>query len=354
MYRNKDVEYDVELLEQKLGISHKQEGTQKPPLGGSDVLEEEEKVSGQAEKNRIQSRRQRDNLREKKIRRSGAMKEAAKREMKLQAVKKLMEEKEEFRHEEATTGIGRWMYSNIISGAKRAGLKLLVKGLLFIGSFLVSLLLGCLSLLIALLPLLLVVMGVICVLVAVSVVAGIFVGPENVMREDFAVKMIYARQCEMLDIVESFEGSWYQDCRIEEVELEFEDVDDIMSNSDDILLAYMAKAADVDDMMEDGSAAPLLNVDTVREMLVLERVLEDMLYISAVEYVRYGGETDEEAYYKAVVTITGMGAGRWIRANGNQEDREAYSFLYDVFHSFGYSSLGGDTVCREYLGMNRE
>lgn len=403
--RNSGEEQNARQMEQRLGVSPTENGQKKKVPRERAEPQGEEKTSQQAGKNKVKSRRQSDNLKKKKAGRSVALKEAAKREMKLQAARQVLDERKEPEENGMGTGIGQVLRSEFMSAAGKIGIKLLSKGLIFLGSFLVTLLLGCLSLLISLIPFIVVTAGLVCVLAAAALITGIFVTPDITTLDSFAVNRITAHQEALLEEVDSYDGKWHWFHCVEEVEVRYDGISDIASNSDDILLAYMTEAADLDKVMEDDGTAPLLNVNTFSEKWAMSDVLDGMLYISDVEYIKRtrvveaeaipvereklltigsfpllattvapGGSSvpgtlatpapeptpeeeekvEYETYYKVIVTITGIGAEEWVENNGNKEEDSIYTFLEEMFRSFGYHSMGGDEVCQKYLNADME
>lgn len=404
----------TEQLENKLGVSAKEETTKDVPRERIEALEDT--TEGRAEKNGVRSTNQKDNVKKKKASGNKSkyaedMKKAAKREMKNLIINQILKEEEnsesraidntQFFLKEFCKNIGRKSAVLAYKGMKYAlmlGTQILILGIQII--FLLA-------------PVLLVMITAILAMAAIAVIAGIFVTPENAALEDFAVNRIIAYQQELVCEAESYGDELYNGYYVEEVNIRYKGVPNIDANSDDILLAYMTYASD-GNYEGEVNPAPLLNVDTSNEMSSMEEVLEDMLYISDVTYEKNVREIKvtatptptvnptptiapvteititpspapslvptpimtpepspvptlsplptptptpeviiiEEVYYVVNVTITGVEADIWVIENVSGKKESMYSLLRDLFDSFGYQSLGGDTVCQKYLNAD--
>lgn len=406
----------TEQLEEKLGISSKEEQAKKIP---KERVEPEgtAKTSYQAKKNGVRNKKNRDDRKKKRekgksSKRSGAMKNAAKREMKNVIVNQILKEEEDSGLQEANS-VQTVLTEYFKSMGKRSA-KLAYKGMKYILGLLAEVFILLLGLLLLLVPALIVLITAMAVVIAIAVIAGIFVTPENAAKEDFAANRISAYQAELLEEAESYNGDWHWGYYVEEVNIKYKGISNISANSDDMLLAYMANAAEDGDLGEEVNQAPLLNVDTLGEEWAMDEVLKDMLYISDVTYEKCTREivvtvtptptatpaptvsptpepsmtalptpvqvptqtpdqklsptpipsptpTPEpetiiitETYYVVHVTITGVDADAWVTENVGGKEKALYSFLEELFISFGYQALGGDTVCQKYLNADMQ
>ena len=393
---------------EKTGEEQKVPKERKTPQG-------EEKTEQLAEKNKIKSKEHTDNLKkkEKKNGKKRAKKKtsgtsgataAMKREMKYFIAKQLFQEGEDSGIGEAALGVGRAALGDVLKklgkGMAKVTGKLLVKLLMLLGSLLIQLISALVVLLFPILfPVLIVLFGVVALVVLASAVVGLFVGVDNTSQEDFAVRLINDHKTAIIEKAESYTGTMYKGKCVEGVELNFVGISDIDANSDDMLLVYMTEATDEGKFSEDSDQAPLLNVNTYSEKRVMNKVLKEMLYVQSVTYEKRIREITititpapvtpsivpssmptptvtpsvtvipsitvtptptpepeyivvEEVYYIAHVTIGGINAEQWEDISRKEET--IYSFLYEMFRSFGYRPGGGETVCSKYLNAQLE
>ena len=375
----------TEQLEERLGISSKEEIRKMVPKERSKP-EGKEKISLQAKKNSVKSSGYKDNIEIKKMkpRIATAMKDRTKQELKSMFSKKILAEQEVAVQENTTENFGNTIPTDFLKNAGVLVIELLIHIVTLLGA---AVTVG-MFLMIMLLPLLIIISAIVCILAAVTLIIGVFVTPEDTTRDDFAVNKIVAYQEDVLEDAEDYKGKRYKGYKVEELVIEYSGISDITSNSDDILLVYLSEAADIDKTAESDGVVPLLNVNTLKENKAMDAALMDMLYISDVRYVKCRrkvevvvtvtpapakGDGDGTAsgaasssepktktitviqyYYKATVTITGMSAEEWIEENRNKKEKSMYYFIADMFDSFGYEELGGDTVCQKYLNANLE
>lgn len=269
-----------------------------------------EKAESIADKNKVRSKKQKDNLRKKKPKKhkkkkksSGTGRAALKREMKLFIMKQVLQEGEDSGAGELVLNAGVPMVMDKLQKIGKASMKLSMKLIrkLLIGVFtlLGHVLLGLLGLLLPLLlPFVLIITAVGGVVAIASLIAGLFVSPVDATRDDFATTVIQAHQEEVLEDAYGYKGKSHNWKRVEYVNVSYRGIEDINSNSDDILLAYFSKATNENKFEEDSGQAPLLNVNSLTEKNVMKDVLKEMLFIESVTYA-----TETLSYY-IVVTPT--------------------------------------------------
>ena len=293
----------TENLEQKNKVrSREEERAGKNAPKERTKLQGEEKAEHVADKNKVHSKKQKDNLRKKKDKpkrkpeSQGNGKAALKREMKYFIVKQILAEGEDSGAGELVINVGSAVLSDRLKSLGRISLKLAnVSGKLalkliwkLLAGLLVLLLHILGGLLVMLLPVLLIGILVLAVPVIIVVIAamivGLFVSPVDTTRDDFAVTVINEYQDEVYEEALDYVGKLHDWKRVDEVKVTYKGISNLDSNSDDILLVYFAKATDEGKFDEDTSQAPLLNVNTITEKWVMNDVLDDMLYIDSVTY----------------------------------------------------------------------
>lgn len=359
-------------------------------------LHGKEKADHIAEKNRVRSRNRKDNLKkkrkEKQQKKKGAAVNAAKRELKYLAARQVLMEGEPS-GAEASIGIGKSVLVDWVQRLGKGSAKLVGKLMLKLFGGLATLLLHLLLMLVlSVLPLLLPVLAVLAAIAMLAgiaaMVAGIFISTADAEQGDFAVKLIHDRKAAIMQEAKGYGEARHDGKEVEEVIIRYSGIAGMDANSDDMLLAYMSKAAGGISLTGTKSA-PLLRVDTYAEMQAMDEVLSGMIYIKSVEYEERTrqatvtatptptppgtpsppppgtpGQTPQgtptptmppeepetitvtETYYVAEVVIEGICADAWLDANVT--DRTAYAFLRDMFLSFGYVPGGGSAVCRKY------
>ena len=363
----------TERKENRLKVKERKTDTKGTGVKETEHLSNEEKVERGAEKNKLKSKKNKENLRKKKrISHNGIASAVAKREMKLIVVKQVLAEDENMNLTDSIANIGKAVATDFfqISSKKilRTAQKSFLKVTFLLGSLLLQLFMGFVSVcLLFLSPVIVVITGVVLVITGIALLAGFFLNPGDITKEDFAVSVIKDYTNQLMQEIDAYESNFYEGYPVETVYVTYSGIDTLDANRDDLLLAYMTLAAENQTFESDESYAPILNVDKSEEEQAMRTVLEDMLYIGELTYkiedreVLVKVETSEETmqeeiwitqteqYAVAEVTVVGKTAATWAINQGIvPEDGAFYWLLLDIFESFGYTAGGGDVVCRKY------
>ena len=363
----------TERKENRLKVKERKTDTKGTGVKETKSLSNEEKVERGAEKNKLKSKKNKENLRKKKrISHNGIASAVAKREMKLIVAKQVLAEDENMNLTDSIAQVGKAVATDFfqVSSKKlfRTAQKSFLKVTFLLGSLLLQLFMGFVSVcLLFLSPVIVVIIEVVLVIAGIALLAGFFLNPGDITKEDFAVSVIEDYTNQLVQEIASYESNFYEGYRVETVYVTYSGIDTLDANRDDLLLAYMTLAAENQTFKSEESYAPILNVDKSEEEQAMRIVLDEMLYIEDVTYevkereVLVKVESSEEAmqeemwvtqteqYAVAEVTVVGKTADTWATKQGIvPEDGAFYWLLLDIFESFGYTAGGGDVVCRKY------
>ena len=363
----------TERKENRLKVKERKTDTKSTGVKETKSLSNEEKVERGAEKNKLKSKKNKENLHKKKrISHNGIASAVAKREMKLIVVKQLLDEGKSMSITDSFVHIGEAVAIDFLqlSSKKlfRTAQKSFLKVTFLLGSLLLQLFMGFVSVcLLFLSPVIVVITGVVLVIAGIALFAGFFLNPGDITKENFAVSVIETYTNQLVQEIDTYESNFYEGYPVETVYVTYSGIDTLDANRDDLLLAYMTLAAENQTFESEESYAPILNVDKREEQQVMRTVLNEMLYIEDVTYevkerevlvkVESSEETTQEEmwvtqteqYAVAEVIVVGKTADTWAIKQGIvPEDGAFYWLLLDIFESFGYTAGGGDVVCRKY------
>ena len=413
--------YDVSELAEKNGVRCKTKQQREKLMPKESVTLHG--ITGTAKRNNVQSKNDDGNLQKKQkksSKKNGTVANVARQEMKLFIAKQVFMEGENSGAGDALTGIFRSVVRNGFQRFGKRVLKQTGRLLIWTVSLLLRFLVAFFSLLLPiLLPVILLLLAVVLIAELAAVMIGFLLDASATAQSDFAVTIINDHKAAIMEEAEAYAGTVYDGKEVEEVVIRYSCITDIDSNSDDMLLAYMVTASRDQQVLEDGSQAPLLLVNTSGEQEAMAAVLQDMLFIKSISYEERTREiivtvtptpepsktptlpaavtpTPEatatpgapaaqvtpmapaapatapqgavtpvpsetptpsvtpapevtvitETYYAAIVVIEGSDAALWLQ-NHVINDSVA-TFFTQMFRSFGYIPMGGDSVCSRY------